>query len=505
MKQKNRFSNLLEHLMETTDLKNATLARELQYDVSYISKWLSGQLPSAKTEQAVMTGISRCVVHKGSQAGCKTLSDEYQVTTMTDLEGAIYDHLMAEYAYVRNTQKDSASTISPKTLFFPKLTMSQYIARMHHPVLRRVKSLNIMAMMDLMAMDREYRMQITRIKSGSSSQQWRYPDVHFSMIIDLDTIQNDYVYDVVFLLNMLTDMTRIDFRLYGARNAYGRAIFTVKDEFSITAMLTQSQECMSVVITEDSESSNILYNTIQARCTRERLLLRKSTMAEMLASNDYARSLIATNQRMLFGHLTEQFVPQELLEAIIADPPAHEAVVTADQLRWFQSLALRRLEELPVQMIFYESALSEFAVDGILDFFNIKIHLTPAQRLQYIRNLRDLIYKNDNLSVKLIYGRLFTDFQYNANQYAFLSDNISYLSLDCTESTESLHIINNREMNKVFSCFFDEVWNSRQDVVISDRDEVLNYIDHIVQQIGLIAGLNNELTDCDKTVNSSLS
>ena len=49
IKQKNRFSNLLEHLMNIAELKNSILANELGYDVSYISKWLSGQLPSAKT------------------------------------------------------------------------------------------------------------------------------------------------------------------------------------------------------------------------------------------------------------------------------------------------------------------------------------------------------------------------------------------------------------------------------------------------------------------------
>lgn len=489
MKQKNRFSSLLEHLMVTAELKNATLARELQYDVSYISKWLAGQLPSTKTEQAVMTGISRCVVRDGSETGCRALYDEYQVTTQMDLEGSIYDHLMAEYTYVRNTQKDTSSAITPKTLYFPKLDMRQYILRMNHPVLRRVKSLDIMALMDLMAMDREYRMQIARIESGNTSQQWRYPDVHFSMIIDLDTIQNDYVYDVVFLLNMLTDMTRIDFRLYGDRNAFGRAIFAVKDEFSISGMLTQDQKCMSVVVTEDSESSNILYNSIRVRCTRERMLLRKSSMVDLLLCNDYARSLIATNQRMLFGHMTEQFVPMELLEAIISDPPDHPEVISEDNLRWLQSLARERLGKSDVKMIFYESALSEFAVDGVLDFFNMKIRLTPAQRLQYMCNLRDLIRSNSNLSVKMIYGLLFTDFQYNANQFVFLSDGISYLSLDCNEATDSLHIINNKDMYRVFSCFFDEVWNNRPDVVVSDRDDVLRYIDHIVQQIQLIASL----------------
>lgn len=49
MEKKNRFSILLERLMGTVNLKNATLAAELQYDVSYISKWINGKtLPSEK-------------------------------------------------------------------------------------------------------------------------------------------------------------------------------------------------------------------------------------------------------------------------------------------------------------------------------------------------------------------------------------------------------------------------------------------------------------------------
>ena len=50
MGKKNRFSYLLERLMLAADLKNYTLAMELQYDVSYISKWVSGKvLPAEKS------------------------------------------------------------------------------------------------------------------------------------------------------------------------------------------------------------------------------------------------------------------------------------------------------------------------------------------------------------------------------------------------------------------------------------------------------------------------
>ena len=140
--------------------------------------------------------------------------------------------------------------------------------------------------------------------------------------------------------------------------------------------------------------------------------------------------------------------------------------------------------------MFYESALSEFAVMGELDFYNIKVKLTPNQRLEYMCHLRDLLQYNDNLHVKLIYGRLFSDFQYNANQCVVLTDGISYLSLDGSGTQDSLYTIDNPQMHNVFSCFYDEVWKNCQDVVISDRTTVLSYIDHIIQQIRMIVHLD---------------
>ena len=63
MAEKNRFSKLLKHLMSVAEVKNYTLAQELQYDVSYISKWTSGQMiPSEKYEKKILKGISECIV-----------------------------------------------------------------------------------------------------------------------------------------------------------------------------------------------------------------------------------------------------------------------------------------------------------------------------------------------------------------------------------------------------------------------------------------------------------
>lgn len=104
--EKNRFSELLEELLNTAEIKNANLAKSLQYDVSYISKWISGRmLPAEKTKRKVLQGISHEIVKQGSKEGCEILSSNYQVVSEEELEAVIYDNLEAEYDYVQELQR----------------------------------------------------------------------------------------------------------------------------------------------------------------------------------------------------------------------------------------------------------------------------------------------------------------------------------------------------------------------------------------------------------------
>ena len=50
MKTESSFSEEMKRLMQLTNMKNATVAAVLGYDVSYVSKWINGRnLPAAKT------------------------------------------------------------------------------------------------------------------------------------------------------------------------------------------------------------------------------------------------------------------------------------------------------------------------------------------------------------------------------------------------------------------------------------------------------------------------
>ena len=365
---------------------------------------------------------------------------------------------------------------------------------MQHPVLRRVKSLEIMALIDLMAIEREYRLQIASMENGLFPEEENYPDVHYSMVLDLNSMQGDYVYDVVFLVNMLTNMTHIDFQLYSSPQAQGRVIFCIKDDFSISGMLMESNLCLSVTASEKQENCEILYRYIHSMCSRERLLFLSGTMTDMLLKQDYTRSVLASNQRLIVGHMTEHSLTMELFEEISAQlikEEKYSGPVSIENLRWFHALTQRSYMEMPIRIMFISAALSEFAVTGELDFYNMKIKLTPKQRLQYLQELSERI-KKSNMSCKMINGSLTADFLYLSNQWIFLSDNTSYMRLESGQRTNHLYIVNHMDMKNIFCCFFDELWNNNEEKVISDKETILQYIEHIIGQIRMITLLDGQ-------------
>lgn len=490
MKEKNRFSTLLENLMDTCDIKNYTLAQELQYDVSYISKWVSGRmLPSTKNDKNVIHGISHCITAYGSEEGLQQLLKNYQTASLEELELAIFDNLMAEYNYVRDTERDTGNVITQKTAFYPKLDMQQYIAKMHHPVLRRINSLDIVAAIDILSMEREYRLQITNIDNPNIPGQWHYPNVHFSLIINLKHLQWNYIHDIIFLINMLINMSHVDFHLYGSTQAHGRAMFSVKEDFSISGMLIDRNQCLSVTVSEDPVHCDTLYHYMQSLCTRDHLLIRRFSMAEMLQDTSYARSLLSPNQRLIIGHFTEHFLTDELFEDIIQIITQSETqVISIEKLRWYHAMTKQSIEHFPSRIIFYKTAFSEFALTGTVDFYGYPVTLSAKQRLQYIRHLRECILNNTLVTTKLIYGRLISDFHYSPNFSVFTSDALTCLRL---ENQKHMYLVHHADLKNAFQNFYEEVWNYSSTVVLSDHDEILGYIDHTIQQIQIIEELDH--------------
>lgn len=457
MEDKNRFSILLEHLLEVAEVKNYTLAKRLQYDVSYISKWVRGRmLPAKKTEKRVMEGISACVVDEATDDGRNLLLREYSVSIPSDLKAAIYDNLIAEYDYLQEELDSGEARIGPYTDFWAELNMLQYLTKMAHPVLRRVSQLDIVAVMDLMEMAREC-LKVANLQNGQLVDQRSYDNVYF--------------------------------KLFGSTAAAGRAVFVVKGDFAITGLLVSHSRCAAVTATEDPQNCESLYDNFSKLCVRDDQLFRDTSMRQLISQYDYMHTLLASNLRWMFGHLNELLLPDDLFEEILT---AHEAELkdflgaTPAELRSVHNLAKGVVEETNIRILIYEAAFFSMAVSGELDFFSYKVNLTPDQRSRCISYVLQLCKQREKLEFRLISGRIVNDFQYVADPNMFLSGAASYLRLDNNCPINRIAMVNNSVMEDRLSEYFDQVWNLDDQNVTKERNAIAEHIHHVLQGIHLI-------------------
>lgn len=483
MNEKNRFSKLLKHLMSAAEVKNYTLAQELQYDVSYISKWTGGQMiPSEKYASKILKGISECIVMRCSDEAAEGLMEEYRVDSREYLKQAVLDNLEAEYSYVRELQNSSGTDTTPAMQFRAELKLAQFVSKMRHPVLRRVSDLDIVGVFDILAMAREYQLQITEANNKHVPTGKWYQDVHYSMVIDVNKDRLDYAHDMILLVDMLDRNRCIDFSLYGNTKASGKAVFVVGTDYMISGMLISKDLCVSVVTSENPENCKTMYRNMKGMCSQEDLLFRKTSMREVLLKHEYVHGLFALRQQWVVGHLTEHFLPEDLFEEITAQlDKGEEGTPPLEELRSIHKIARNVVENFKINLLLYRTAFYNLVVDNELDFFNVKIKLTQKQIIRCLEHFIELCRDHSGLEIKMVPGRLISNMDYGTKHCVFLSDTISHIRLD--GEYNNMYVVNRRDMKEAFTKTFYEFWENRSDTLITDKQTIIANIEHVLSGI----------------------
>ena len=180
--------------------------------------------------------------------------------------------------------------------------------------------------------------------------------------------------------------------------------------------MQEEDRCISVVASENPDECRVMYRNLQAMCSRDSLLFRKTSMRSMLIRNEYVHALFALKQQWIIGHMTEHFLPEDLFEEIVQKleeeveltPELGESKAFPDtnDLRNVYRILKNAVEEFQIRLLIYRTALYNLVVDNVLDFFNCKVHLTDRQVVRYLENFLELCRKHPGVEIKMIPGRL---------------------------------------------------------------------------------------------------
>ena len=127
-----------------------------------------------------------------------------------------------------------------------------------------------------------------------------------------------------------------------------------------------------------------------------------------------------------------------------------------------------------------EAEDSELAEKEV-NFFGYPIRLSLAQVKTYLRYLQSLCKNGESpLEIKLLSGRLTTDYQYEMTQCIFLSDSNSYLISKTENRKNNLALFTHPEMTSIFDRFFQDIWNIQDERCLSESAEQQRFFDHMI-------------------------
>ena len=485
---KNRFSTLLVQLITTAEVKHSFLAQELCFDVSYISKWVNGRvMPSEKNIEETVGKISESLVKHASATGLSQFYRDYQVDTEEDLQSAIYQNLIAEYHYVMDNQQDQEKIVEQKVSFYPWLSMEDFLNKMHHPVLRRVKGLEIMAAIDLFSIENEYRIRAVSLGVNSTAINYEYPEVHFCLLIDLRKMRQDLIRNTLFISNMLRMLSHVDFRFYSGEFASGKLMFLVKNELSVSGILIRPDTCASVVVCEGRENIRPLYYCLQTLCTREALLFQKLDIMDVLVhSTDYVHSLLAPGRNWLVGHVTEHLLPPDLFQELAVKSRIGTKNYKIEGMLRLHKLAESVLSNPEVRILICEHAISRFVITGEVDFFTEIMTLNCEQRIRALHYFVERVH-TIKTQIKLLQLPTGSDFGTDVIPSLFLSDTLSFVRLRSINQKDNLLLkINRKEIQAIHKEFVDSLWE-KEEYIATEEGALESFMRKQLQGLELLA------------------
>lgn len=359
---------------------------------------------------------------------------------------------------------------------------------MKHPSLRKVNSLNVYAIVDILNVDPNYQLLIAELNSAHGDRNLILPGVHFSLLIDLESAASTPTYTAGFLMNVMTNLANIDFNLYSGSQAQRKLIFAIRDTYAISGMLVDSNHCLGITTIEDSDLTNELYHKIRLLCNKETLLIRKTTISEMIHRFEYEQALISQNQYCLIGHLTEHFLPEDLCMELLDEYCLNNNDLQKQDIKKLTHLTQRILETTPIHLIIYASVLKDFTVTGELDFFGVRMSLTISQRLRCLKNLEQMLNRLDFMHVCVLPEGLLSDHQHIAHPTLFMSNSMCYLRLKKLTPEYNICIPNKILLHRIFEEFFDDVWNSNVDK--NSHNTVASMLQHAIRAIEIMLEVN---------------
>ncbi len=459
------FGQLLSFLLTTSRQKSYVLANYLNYDVSYISKWVTGtMLPAAKHINTMCTEIAGFIVENAEYAVLEELMEGYGEESKEGLKEAINDSLLKAFRLSCEKKGKSKSILiagedNSRTVINPHL-QKLYIKGVPKQFSDSSERFNLAMMMDLFALGKDDKMRIAR---ADDEPQFIHQtnEIHYLISLSMDMVDDSF--DALLLTHLFNSFSDYNFKASYYYKVPCSLMFAVQNYCMHMTLISQNYRAIMSDTCLDSGVVNEMYDTmISLEQSFAKQMASFVSMAEFIEDRKYLSFMISPGICLYMTKLDELFLPDDLFEELLGQIDG--ALNDIEELRKLHGRFQTSMRFAHIKAAVSENCLQEYAINGELDFFGNALTLTVEQRERHLAYLKELAAnKETGLELYAIAPAALKDFNKSFLPCIYFSESISYLRLRASEKSDKLCLVESPELHEVYRRFFQFIFEKEAD------------------------------------------
>ncbi len=482
------FGQLLEKLLYLSNQKKSTLAKELGYDVSYISKWINEKnLPTQKSVPNICKMSSEFIVKSLTPLSTQELKNYFEIDIDNEKILTEYIERSLKEAYMNTAQKSipniykstqSEDSYNSIVHINPSLR-KKYLSKDTGLFVNKSGSMDIIISTNLYQINNDDKMSIASMKKELYEMQ-KQSNIRARLLLGLNSEDKDeeLLFNAVIILNMLSTYTDMDFNIYHCELNPNSIISVIKDRIFHSAILNKDGRSLFTSMSKEKNVIDEMYYSLEdAIKTRGNLIVKNKSPKDIINEKDYVHFIMGQDLRFLIGSMNEFFMPvdlfKEVAQMVFDDDEILEGL---NQINVFLNKVTYSSK---IKVLIYEEELKKYISTGELSFFNITVKLKFEQVERHIGYMKKIIEKSDNIDIRLVDGSFVNNFKKNWHPSLYLSKSLKLTKVNAIDNNDYL-IVKDNEFRKVCDKLFDYMWEKRSDVVVEDKEDINERIEKLL-------------------------
>lgn len=478
------FGQLLEKLLYISNQKKITLAKELGYDISYISKWINGRyLPTQKSISSICKLTSEFIVKSLNPISKQELKRYFEIEVKDDIELVEYIERTLKESYMITVQKASSnihkSTHSEDnynsiTHINPRLR-KQYLAKDLGLYVNETNKLDIILSTNLYKLKGNDKVYIAGMKSSLVDIQ-KSNEVRVRLLTGFEGSENDTILNTLLIIYMITTYADLNFEVYNCNVDSNNILSVIKGRIFHSAIFASNERCLFTNMSkEKSVIDEVYYSFEEIIKDQGKLLVEKKSQVDMLKDKTYMQYIMGQDLKWILGAMNEFFMPSDLFMEL-AEKVFGEDKELLQELRQINMVLQNITYKSNMKILIYESELMKYISTWEVSFFNVPIKLTLEQMERHIKNIEQIIKKHEDIEIKLIEGSILDDVESDLKPSMYLSKHLKLIKMNSTDKSNDYAVVKDLEFKKVCNELFDKSWDKRSERFISEKNEILKKI-----------------------------